>query len=214
MAWQSLCRLCAINCNNPAPNHRGAAPYPFVLELCRFVKIRICELRFLLPICEMRDCESENNSFFTSFPIPFRSQFQFQFHITCWKLLRNRKHDSLWIGSGIDLFRSFLPAAAGLHLAIFCVIFFSGRVLEGLSIFCQRVSKSQNSQNIYCLKEFVNRFSLNMSQIKEDDVIPTFISWSWEIAVWNWKKSGRYLNLQSTSYQKSQNSKKYLLTTF
>ena len=43
----------------------------------------------------------------------------------------------------------FLPAAAGLHLAIFCLIFFffffffSGRVLEGLSIFCQRVSKSQ-----------------------------------------------------------------------
>ena len=37
----------------------------------------------------------------------------------------------------------FLPAAAGLHLAIFSVIFFSERVLEGLSIFCQRVSKSQ-----------------------------------------------------------------------
>ena len=58
----------------------------------------------------------------------------------------------------------FLPAAAGLHLAIFSVIFFSERVLEGLSIFCQRVSKSQN---IYCLKEFVDRFSLNMSQIKD-----------------------------------------------
>ena len=35
---------------------------------------------------------------------------------------------------------SFLPAAAGLHLAIFFILIFSGRVsLEGISIFCQRV---------------------------------------------------------------------------
>ena len=34
-----------------------------VLELCRFLKIRNCEFRFLLPLYKMRNCELNNNSF-------------------------------------------------------------------------------------------------------------------------------------------------------
>ena len=36
------------------------------LELCRFLKIRNHESRFLLPIRKMRNCEPEINSFFNS----------------------------------------------------------------------------------------------------------------------------------------------------
>ena len=42
----------------------------FLLEVGRFLKIRNCELGFLLPLSQMRNCESENDSFFDSFPIP------------------------------------------------------------------------------------------------------------------------------------------------
>ena len=40
------------------------------LEVGRFLKIRNCELGFLLPLSQMRNCESENDSFFDSFLIP------------------------------------------------------------------------------------------------------------------------------------------------
>ena len=42
----------------------------FSLEVGRFLKIRNCELGFLLPLSQIRNCESENDSFFDSFPIP------------------------------------------------------------------------------------------------------------------------------------------------
>ena len=41
-----------------------------LLEVGRFLKIRNCELGFLLPLSQIRNCESENDSFFDSFPIP------------------------------------------------------------------------------------------------------------------------------------------------
>ena len=40
------------------------------VEVGRFLKIRNCELGFLLPLSQMRNCEPENDSFFDSFPIP------------------------------------------------------------------------------------------------------------------------------------------------
>ena len=64
----------------------------FLLELCRFLKTRNRELRSLLPVCEMRNCESENDSCPSFFVFPF--WFQFQIHC-CWKLLRNLNHCSL-----------------------------------------------------------------------------------------------------------------------
>ena len=64
----------------------------FLLELCRFLKTRNRELRSLLPVCEMRNCESENDSCPSFFVFPF--WFQFQIHC-CWKLLRNQNHCSL-----------------------------------------------------------------------------------------------------------------------
>ena len=42
----------------------------FGVEVGRFLKIRNCELGFLLPLSQMRNCEPENDSFFDSFPIP------------------------------------------------------------------------------------------------------------------------------------------------
>ena len=53
----------------------------FVLELCRFLKIRNRELRFLLPVCKMGNCEW---TWFLSF-----ITLQFQLQINCCKLLRS-----------------------------------------------------------------------------------------------------------------------------
>ena len=61
------------------------------LELCRFLKMRNHAFQFILPVCEMRSCESENNSFL------------FQFQINCWKWPRNRNHNTLGIGIGTAL---------------------------------------------------------------------------------------------------------------
>ena len=61
------------------------------------------------------------------------------------------------------------------HLTIFfLVLIFSGQVsLEGLSIFCQQVSKSQNSQNICCLKVKLSRVQLKASVLMQRLSYPT-----------------------------------------
>ena len=61
------------------------------LELCQFLKNRNGELRFFLPVPEMRNCESKM--------IPYR----FQFQINCRQLSRNQNHNSLLIGLDTSL---------------------------------------------------------------------------------------------------------------
>ena len=56
--------LFTIHCLSDIYDHQN------ILEVGRFLKIRNCELGFLLPLSQMRNCESENDSFFDSFPIP------------------------------------------------------------------------------------------------------------------------------------------------
>ena len=47
---------------------RTSGKCPFVAK-AQFLKIRNCELRFLLPVCEVRNWESENDSFSIPFTI-------------------------------------------------------------------------------------------------------------------------------------------------
>ena len=51
-------------------------------------QIRNYKMRFFLPVCQMRNCESENNFL----ALPFQFLFSFQFQISCWKLSRNWNH--------------------------------------------------------------------------------------------------------------------------
>ena len=75
-----------------------------ILEVGRFLKIRNSELGFLLPVQEMRNSESENDSFFDSFPIPFDyDSGSMQFHKNDQNWSMNWNHDALGIGIGSPL---------------------------------------------------------------------------------------------------------------
>ena len=81
----------------------------FGLEVGRFLKIRNCELGFLLPIQEMRNCESENDSFFESFLIPFASDSGSNSIKMTEKWSMNWNHNSLGIGISSPLVQQQQP---------------------------------------------------------------------------------------------------------
>ena len=58
-AVEGLCFVCQVSSGGGGDE----------LVLCRFIKIRIRDTRFLLLFSEMRNCESKNNSFSIHFMI-------------------------------------------------------------------------------------------------------------------------------------------------